>query len=102
MRERAPDRIIYRAIDIWKALLANPEYDNGASDPQNLLAQSLAESVPSNVTEERLDAFGEALYDHLTTKDEHGAYPTRLCVDYHPNKHLGEPAEKVEEIYGAV
>ncbi len=88
------ERTARRAAQIWRKFISNPAFDNGANDPQNIMAQGLASMLVQPVTEEQLDKFEDALVNRIMSKDEWGCYRTRLCVDYHPCQELAESAEE--------
>jgi hypothetical protein len=103
-RDEPNPRIVDRAVELWKRMLANPEYkatcdDSGLEDQITMArAASMAKMIPSNATPERLEAFGVALKQRLMTPDPQRsscvAYPDTLHVDYGPDAMLGGAAEE--------
>jgi len=99
------EKIVDRAVEIWKRLLRNPKYDNLGKDMRdctfedampNLMASVLTAKLPSNATPEVLDKFGKALKRRLLTTDEkYGFYIASLHVDYDPDRTLRDAADEV-------
>ncbi len=94
------ERIVDRAVHLWKEALAAPVYRNtrpGERDFGSVLACGMAAMLPKNNTADVLNAFGEELKKRLMAPIERGAdrvwYETSLGVDYGPDKVLGEAAE---------
>jgi len=85
-----------RAVELWKRLLKNPKYDNGAEDQANKMAQLLAMGLNKNNTDEKLKAFGDELFKKIMNKDEPNYSRTSLCVDYGPDKTLDDCAKAAE------
>lgn len=84
-----------RAAKIWRMMLENPKYDNGAEGLTGLLLQSLASKYKSNATPEILDAFEKEMTALLLTPDENGYCETYFSCDYGPDVKLSQLAEKV-------
>lgn len=84
------DRIVDRAVALWRKMLACPKYDNGDPSAVGFITSTMAAMLPSNVSEERLDAFCGHLRTWLTTPGPRGDfYPKQsLHVDYHPDEGL--------------
>jgi hypothetical protein len=102
-RDEPNPRIVDRAVELWKRMLANPEYkatgdESGLEDQLTMArAASMAKMVPSNAAPERLEAFGVALKQRLlTASPEYGTYPDTLHVDYGPDAVLGDAAKEVD------
>lgn len=107
MHEYKPnERIVDRAVEIWKRLLASPKYDNlgGTSSPEErrtmAMASALAQAIPSNATPERLVKFGAELKKRLMSpKEQTGGirrasyYEQSMSVDYGPCSVLNAAAE---------
>jgi len=94
------ERLIDRAVEIWKRLLRNPKYDNVGDTgsigdkKRGQITSLLAHTLPNNVTEERLELFGKALEKQLLSKDENIYDRFYMHVDYGPNKILELSAEE--------
>ena len=99
MRNYTPnERIVDRAVELWKRALANPKYDNGDSSLGGIMTAGLAGQLPTNATPEVLKKFGDHLKSLLMNPDrQYGnkdIYISYLAVDYHPDLCLAEAAEK--------
>jgi hypothetical protein len=80
------------AAELWKQMLRSPKYDNGDNTFGGTVASVLATKIPSNVTEEKLEAFGEHLVKGiLATAEEWGS--VSLYVDYGPTQELSDAAD---------
>jgi len=94
-----PEIIIDRAVELWKRVLEDPEYqvvekDASAEDQiYQAKCSGLANMVPNNATPELLEAFGKELKQRLLKGDEAGYKTTSLDVDYHPDKTLADSAQ---------
>lgn len=95
------ERIIDRAITLWKRALEAPIYRNeplGAATSQNLMAGVMATMIPKNNTPDVLDAFGRELKDSLMRQHQgernpdYLFYERSLCVDYDPCTLLAKAA----------
>lgn len=76
-----------RAAEIWKGMLRAPKFDNGDDSSTGCMASMMARMIPGNITEERLDAFGERLVQLIMTPSgNNGSYfpDCSLFVDYGP------------------
>ena len=102
MRDYVPnERIVDRAVELWKRALANPVYRNTMphepEHAQNEALNAMLATLPKNNTPEILDCFGVALKAALMTpvrsKHVDPYYQTYLGVDYHPDQMLREAAE---------
>lgn len=83
---------IRAAVQWWSDRLANEtEYDNGATDPENLLARHLSLSLAAQrvPTTDQIAVFRVELERRLLDADD----VTALLVDYHPATQLREAAE---------
>lgn len=96
------ERIVKRAVALWKRMLSNPTYDALGTGPRSagdqitmgIGAPALANLLPRNNTPEVLDRFGESLIGLLMTPHgEGGYYITSLGVDYGPDQTLSAAAE---------
>ncbi len=106
--ERIPERMVDRAVTIWKRALANPIYRNTTPrDREHFqfeVLNAMTAALPKNNTPEVLERFGEALKDILTnglmvTPDYGDRQPYQLrdrhlSVDYHPCRSLAAAAER--------
>jgi hypothetical protein len=93
---RPSDLLVKRAVELWKRMLRSPKFDSGDNGPTGGMASMLASMIPTNTTEELLDAFGEELAKKILAPSEHNRdyYPnTGLHVDYGPDKNLSDAAE---------
>lgn len=97
------ERIVDRAVTIWKRALANPVYRNtrpeeGFEHVKNeILNAAIYDKLPKNNTSDVLDRFGEALKPRLMNQYEspHGKFwKTYLNVDYHPDQVLADAAKE--------
>jgi hypothetical protein len=86
----ANERIIDKAVEIWKGLLKNPKFDNGDNTPTGGMASIMAKMIPGNADDENLEAFGKYLKESLM-EEKYGGY---LSVDYGPCEKLNSAAEK--------
>lgn len=100
------EKIVDRAVEIWKRLLRNPKYDNLGPTCRdlpmkdlmpNLMASALTAKLSNNATPEILDKFGKALKQRLSREDEkYGSYIASLHVDYDPDRTLREAADEAD------
>lgn len=91
------EKIVDRAVELWKRMLKNPKFDNGDSSPTGFFAGAMAKMIPNNATDEVLQAFGEHLKNALMNIDpeyKSEYYHSYLSVDYGPDKVLHTAAEK--------
>ena len=89
------EKIIDRAVEIWKRALLDTKYDNGDDSFQGGFASVLASMLPNNANEENLNKFGEYLKESLMNPiDNKDWYYTSIGVDYGPDQILAESAEK--------
>jgi len=65
------ERIVDRAVALWKDMLGYPKYDNGDRTGPSGLACIMASMLPKNNTSEVLDRFGEELKKLLMEKAEY-------------------------------
>lgn len=92
------DRIIDRAIHIWKQALSSPVYQNlgpGEFDMGSMMASAMADRLPKDNTPEKLLKFGEALKGLLVINDR-GYFDGYLSVDYDPCQILYEAAKAAD------
>lgn len=87
-----------RAAEIWKEMLRAPKFDNGDSSFSGGMASALASMIPTNTTDELLDAFAEDLVKRIMMPSEE--YPDyfsnlMLNVDYGPCRALQASADAV-------
>lgn len=92
------ERTADRAVELWKRMLHSPKYDNvgDTGSPKERatqrMASMLAATIPSNATEDVLDAFGVEL-KRLLLDDSLSVYSrSSLGVDYGPDKLLSDAA----------
>lgn len=87
------ERIVDRAVELWKRALVTPTYRAeapGHTTPAMAQASAIAHMLPRNTTPDVLDAFGAALKVELMTlvASEHDPdytyFMNNLCVDYDP------------------
>jgi len=95
MDEKIPEIIFERAVYLWKQLLSDPKYDNGDSSLRGAVASSMAKSLPSNASAEKIDEFGEALKSILMDEQTPEHERRFLDVDYHPCTALANAAKAV-------
>lgn len=96
------ERLIDRAVVLWKRLLSAPKYQavcdsSGPEDKRIMgMASKMAQMIPSNSTPELLDKFGDALKRGIIkTVVEQPRYFPGLHTDYGPDRILGDAAEEV-------
>jgi hypothetical protein len=95
------DRIIERAVVVWKRLLWCPQYkatcehDSREDQERMGMAATMACMIPSNLNAERLNRFGDALADHLRSECEKREYVS-LSVDYGPDTVLAACAKAAD------
>ncbi len=98
-REYNPtERTAKRAAELWKRMLRRPKFDNGDQSGNSGVAVMLAHMIPTNITEELLDAFADKLVSLIMTPDEKDPeyFPnSRMHVDYGPCHVLSGAAESV-------
>lgn len=94
------ERLVDKAVDIWKKLLAKPKYDALGDGPSSIeertsmgLASTMAAMLPNNATPEILDKFGEELKKILMDENRNTYERTTMHVDYGPDRTLQEAAE---------
>lgn len=104
MREKVPDLIISKAVDIWCKKLFNPVYDNGDNSEHGAIGHMLAtmniQKDKSKITDlaGSVEKFRKVITAELIrlrdspAKNEH--FPSWLDVDYGPCKVLGDAADK--------
>jgi hypothetical protein len=88
------ERIVDRAVSLWRKMLACPKYDNGDPSVGGFIASTMAAMIPRNVSEERLDGFCVHLKAWLMTPGPRGDFYSKqsLHVDYHPDEGLRSSA----------
>lgn len=95
------ERIIDRAVALWKRALAAPVYCNerpNAATLPNVMAGMLASMTPKNNTRDVLDKFGAALKEQLMREcgglsdPGYHYYHRHLDVDYGPDQLLRDAA----------
>lgn len=87
-----------RAAELWKKMLTNPKFDNGDDSVTGFMTASLASMIPTNTTEELLDAFVEKLVEKIMTPSAHNPDfhdSSNLSVDYGPCQALADSAKAV-------
>lgn len=99
MREYVPNELIVdRAVELWKRMLKNPRFDNGDNSFVGGMCAALAMTMPSNVDEEKLKVFGDALKKSLMTNTVGGGsyeyFTSDLSVDYDPCRVLLDAAKE--------
>ena len=104
------ERIVDRAVEIWKRLLREPKFDNGDKSFTGLMGQTFAGMVndkTNNSTDEILDKFGVELkvllMSEVTLEELQGKPPAEkpfpyyhnsLGVDYGPDWILSAAAQR--------
>lgn len=101
MREKATDKAIERAVDIWCRALHNPKFDNGDKSDSGFFGMALSSSNSQNDRNgidmsELVGKFKVELTAELKRlRDSEDYFPSWLDSDYGPCKILGEIADKV-------
>jgi hypothetical protein len=94
----ASERIIDRAVAMWRLLLTNPKFDNGDDSSAGGVGFMLAilANQKANNTDENLDAFAKELKGRILAAKESEYFDVRwLEVDYAPCSVLAESANAV-------
>lgn len=93
---RPSERIVDRAVSIWRRLLENPRYDNGDTSFPGGMCMAMAKMIPNNANADRLDSFCGHLRKWLLSPDDEqrGTFWSKqsLAVDYGPGRGLIEAA----------
>lgn len=92
------ERVIDRAVVLWKRMLANPQYkatdDRSSREDQRSMdiASMMTHLAPNNATPDVLDKFGEELRRRIAEQlEQHGH--VGLHVDYGPDGDLRAAAD---------
>lgn len=91
MKNKTIKEISLIAATWWGDKICNPEFDNGATDIQNILARTLAETLADKISREVKEKF----ILELSTRIEKDLIENQFCnlfTDYDPNKILREAA----------
>ena len=94
---RPVEKIVDRAVELWKRMLKNPKFDNGDPSPSGFFAGAMAKTIPNNATDEILQVFGENLKTALMNPEpeyKQEFFHSSLGVDYGPDKVLHDAANK--------
>lgn len=80
------DQQVEALVNWWTDRLRAPKFDNGGTDPANMMAQMLASmnAAHTRPSDDGLEEFGSALRERLSGDDA----PHYLTVDYGPDSNL--------------
>lgn len=82
-----------RAADLWRRMVESPIFDNGDRSEQGFFCKAMAESIPTESDEAKLDAFRDRLEAALLDESIRPYDRSGLHVDYHPDEILAQAAE---------
>ncbi len=77
---------IETAVEWWGNAITNPKFDNGASDPANLMAAAMARMLKTSISEKKIQAF-KAELSKLIKNADHNYH---LSCAYGPDVILGK------------